>query len=161
MLTKDQKRKIKDLWERGCKKQDRASILQAWELYKALSPSPDKSFEKELGEVRQKHVNKKVEAAIKQSQSLLQKWIIESCFNQFFLDANAEEFWYATSPYSLSKGEPPSKYTPLNAPKTFFDQAHSNDYSPAIKSAGLSDIKERLYKDFCFDSIPVLEGEDR
>ena len=159
MLTKDQKRKIKDLWERGCEKQDRASILQAWELYKTLSPSPDKSFEKELGGIRKSFVSPKVEDAIKECRAIMNRTIM-LMFTEFFTDKYGLEFWFATSPYSMM-GDSPSKYTPLNGPKIFFDENWKNEYAPTIKSAGLSDIKERLYKDFCFDSIPVLEGEDR
>lgn len=159
MLTKDQKRKIKTIWEKGCEEQDRASMLQAWELYKALSPSPDKSFEKELGAIRKRVVSSKVEEAIRKCRIIMNGTIMRT-FTEFFTDKNGLEFWYATSPYSLM-GESPSKYTPTNAPKEFFNESWKNDYVPAIKSKGLSDIKERLYKDFCFDSIPILEGEDR
>jgi hypothetical protein len=160
MLTNSHKRKIKELWVRACKAQDRESMLQAWELFQALSEKKDKAFEAELGSIRKFYLNKKVEDAISKCRDIFKNTIMGT-LTEFFADKAGLEFWYATSPYTLAKGESPSKYTPITAPKSFFEETHKSDYAPAIQSAGLADIKERLYKDFCLDVIPFLDGEKR
>ena len=53
MISKTHKDKIEELWTTGCERRNKGLIMQAYELYQAISEdSPDKQFEERLQDIR-------------------------------------------------------------------------------------------------------------
>lgn len=53
MISKAHKDKIEDLWAMGCERRNKGLVIQAYELYQAISEeSPDKPFEELLQSIR-------------------------------------------------------------------------------------------------------------
>ena len=137
MLTKDQKRKIKDLWNDGLKRRDRSLLIQSWELFQAIDPN-DKKFERELRELRNQAA---IERAYHIEQAVLK--IMEEKIGEYtednailFHDAfpNDSENYKDTIDVMLS------------------DIGKEMKKSPAIKQV------DRLFEDLAYKEIPYTTG---
>ena len=137
MLTKDQKRKIKDLWNDGLKRRDRSLLIQSWELFQAIDPN-DKKFERELRELRNQAAIEKAyhieQAVLKVMREQISYYTEDNAI--LFHDAfpNDSENYKDTIDVMLS------------------DIAKEMKKSPVIKQVDV------LYEDLAYEEIPYTTG---
>lgn len=140
MLTKEQKDKIRTLWNTGLERKDRSLLLQSWELFQAIDPN-DEEFERELRQFRNETA---IERAWEIEHAVLK--IMEEEIKDF-TEVNA---WLFHEAFPTN-----STHYKKMIDFMFAEVAKKMKKSPAIKQV------DRLFEDLAYKEIPYTNGGRR